>query len=229
MGSRGSLVHSRGSARAASVARGSRRAATGRWTRASLGVASPIRTRSRFPHRFRTSRTCLTSPRSSPRSTRASTNSLSRSAHSRTGALRCGHRPPPRRQRRSPTTAPRASGHVVSPRRPRPQQRSPLHLPPTRRPSRRCGVERCELRGSQPSSASRRESDPDQAVGRVVDCRAARAVTGGRHLRSQWRRDRRAGRRRLQPRARAAARTRGIRKGPADRNQTLNPVAADHR
>jgi hypothetical protein len=152
VGPRSSLPLSRGSARAASVARGSRQAAACRLTRAS-------------------------------------TNSLARSAHSRTGALRCG-----------------------------PEARA-----------RSYGVKRCQPRGSQPSSASRRESDPDQAVGRVVDCRAARAVTGGRHLRSQCRRDRTAGRRRLQPGARAAARTRGIRKGPADRHQTLNPVASDHR
>jgi hypothetical protein len=69
------------------------------------------------------------------------------------------------------------------------------HRPRRRREGRACscGVKRCERRGCQPSSASRRQSDPDQAVGRVVECRAARAVTGGRQLRSQCGRDRTAG------------------------------------
>jgi hypothetical protein len=63
-------VLSRGSTRAASVARGSRHAAACRWTHASLGVASGSGRGAGFLIGFVPLRACLTSPRCSPRLTR---------------------------------------------------------------------------------------------------------------------------------------------------------------
>jgi hypothetical protein len=80
------------------------------------------------------SRACLTFPRFLHRSRRALTNSLPRSARSRTRAQRSGHEPSRRRQRR-PTTARTERGHVAALRRPRDRRPSPVHPPPIRSPS----------------------------------------------------------------------------------------------
>jgi hypothetical protein len=160
MGSCPSLVLSRGSARAASVARGSRRAAACRWTRASLvsrpgsgrGVGSPAVS---YPHVHVLHPHAPRLARRAPRRTRY------RDQHTR-GRARCAADTDPRHaangdrpQRRRAQAA--TSSHPAD------QDPSSGAHSTRRRPggqARRCGVERCELRGSQPSSASRRESRP---------------------------------------------------------------------
>ena len=79
------------------------------------------------------------------------------------------------------------------------------------------------------SSASRHDRDPRQAVWLIAVGRPAATGAGRRSVGSQRGRDRRASRRQLQPSARPVARARVLGNGPADRQSTLDPVAADHR